>query len=90
MQLSNFAGDERIFIDANIFIYNALDDPIYADPCTNFLRNVETNKIKAVITPHLMDEVLFKILVAEASQHLEKFTLPNLKKEMKKSSFGTG
>jgi len=26
--LPNFVGDERIFIDANIFIYNALDDPI--------------------------------------------------------------
>ncbi|CAG0980561.1 hypothetical protein METP3_02055 [Methanosarcinales archaeon] len=89
MLLSNFTGDERIFIDANIFIYNALDDPIYADSCTDFLRKVETNKIKAVITPHLMDEVLFKILVAEASQHLEKFTLPNLKKEMKKSSFSS-
>lgn len=87
MLLSNFSGDERIFIDANIFIYNALDDPIYADSCTNFLRNVEANKIKAVITPQVMDEILFKILVAEASLHLEKFTLPNLKKEMKKSSF---
>ncbi|TRZ90467.1 MAG: hypothetical protein D4R88_03680 [Methanosarcinales archaeon] len=63
MLLSNFAGDERIFVDANIFIYNALDDP--------------------------MDEVLFKILISEASQHLEKFTLPNLKKEMKKSSFSS-
>jgi predicted nucleic acid-binding protein len=85
--LSNFDCDERIFIDANIFIYNALDDPIYADSCTDFLRRVETNKIKGVITPQIMDEVLFKILVAEASWHLEKFTLPNLKKEMKKSSF---
>jgi predicted nucleic acid-binding protein len=87
--LTDFGGDERIFIDANIFIYNALDDPIYADSSSDFLRKVETNKIKAVITPHLLDEVLFKILVAEASQHLEKFTLPNLKKEMKKSSFSS-
>ncbi len=36
-----------------------------------------------------MDEVLFKILIAEASQHIEKFTLPNLKKEIKSSSFSS-
>jgi predicted nucleic acid-binding protein len=87
--LSSFAKDERIFIDANIFIYNALDDPLYAESCTDFLRQVENNKTKGVITPHIMDEVLFKILVAEASQHLEKFTMSNLKKEMKKSSFSS-
>jgi predicted nucleic acid-binding protein len=87
--LSNFAADERIFIDANIFIYNALDDPDYAESCSDFLRQVETNKLKGVITPHVMDEVLFKILIAEASQHIEKFTLPNLKKEMKSSGFSS-
>jgi predicted nucleic acid-binding protein len=87
--LSNFAVDERIFIDANIFIYNALDDPGYAESCSDFLRRVETNKIKGVITSHVMDEVLFKILIAEASQHIEKFTLPNLKKEMKSSRFSS-
>lgn len=89
MFLSNFVSDERIFIDANIFIYNALDDPMFADSSSDFLRKVETNKIKGVITPHVMDEVLFKILVAEAAQHLEKFTLPNLKEEMKKPSFSS-
>ncbi len=89
MLLSNFAADERIFIDANVFIYNALDDPHYAESCSNFLRQVETNKLKGVITPHVMDEVLFKILIAEASQHIENFTLPNLKKEMKSSSFSS-
>ncbi|VVB94464.1 tRNA(fMet)-specific endonuclease VapC [uncultured archaeon] len=48
-----------------------------------------TNKLKGVITPHVMDEVLFKILIAEASQHIEKFTLPGLKKEMKSSGFSS-
>ncbi len=89
MPLSNFTGNERIFIDANIFIYNALDDPLYAGSCSDFLRLVEANRIKGVITPHVMDEVLFKILIAEASKHIEKFTLPNLKKEMRKSSFSS-
>jgi len=32
---------------------------------------------------------LFKILVAEASQHIEKFNIPNLKKELKNASFSS-
>ncbi len=89
MLLGNFTGKERIFIDANIFIYNALDDPNYAQACSDFLRRIETNKIKGVITPHIMDEVLFKILVAEASQHIEKFNIPKLKKELKNARFSS-
>ncbi len=89
MLLSDFTSNERIFIDANIFIYNALDDPLHAESCTDFLRQVEANNIKGVITPHIMDEILFKILIAEASQHIEKFTLSALKKEMKSHRFST-
>lgn len=89
MFLSEFAGEERIFIDANIFIYNALDDPAYAEACSDFLRLVEINRIKGIITPLVMDEVLFKILVAEASQHIEKFNIWTLKKEMKRAEFSS-
>jgi predicted nucleic acid-binding protein len=85
--LNDFTGDERIFIDANIFLYNALDNPAYAEPCSDFLRLVETNQIEAVITPAVMDEVLFKILVSEASQHIDKFNLWNLKKQLNNSNF---
>lgn len=89
MLLRDFIEKERIFIDANIFIYNALDDPTYAEACSDFLRLVEINKIKGVITPHVMDEVLFKILVAQASQHIKNFNIPNMKNEMKKASFSS-
>lgn len=89
MFLSDYTSDECIFIDANIFIYNALDNPIYAESCSDFLMLVETDKIKAVITPMVMDEVLFKILVAEASQHIDKFNIWNLKKKMKDPIFSS-
>lgn len=69
--------------------YNALDDPLYAGSCSDFLRLVETNRIKGVITPHVMDEILFKILIAEAARYIKKFTMPSLKKEMRKSSFSS-
>jgi len=87
--LSDHISNECIFIDANIFIYNALDNPICAESCSDFLMLVETDKIKAVITPMVMDEVLFKILVAEASQHIEKFIIWNLKKKMKDPIFSS-
>ncbi len=82
-------ADDSIFVDANIFIYNALDNPIFAESCSDFLMLVETDKIRAVITPMVMDEVLFKILVAEASNHIEKFNIWNLKKKMRDPTFSS-
>ncbi len=89
MFLSEFSGEDRIFIDANIFIYNALDNPTYAEACSDFLKLVETNRISGTITPLIMDEILFKILVAEASQYIDKFNIWNLKKEIKKAKFSS-
>jgi len=57
---SDYINNDSILIDANIFIYNALDNQIFAESCSDFLMLIETDKIKAVIIPMVMDEVLFK------------------------------
>jgi len=67
MLLNNYALEEKIFIDANIFIFNALDDPRFGENATSFLEKVEKGRIKGVITPIVIDEIFFKLLVAEAS-----------------------
>ena len=45
--LSDYISNDSIFVDANIFIYNALDNPIFAESCSDFLMLVETDKIRA-------------------------------------------
>ncbi len=47
MFLSDYISNDSIFVDANIFIYNALDNPIFAESCSDFLMLVETDKIRA-------------------------------------------
>jgi len=87
MRLLEYDRDDRIFIDANIFIYNALDHPLYGDSCSNFLNRVECGLIDGVITTHVIDEVLFKILTAKASCYLDKTTIWDIKDKMKDVSF---
>ena len=79
MRLLEYDRDDRIFIDANIFIYNALDHPLYGDSCSNL--------IDGVITTHLIDRILFKILTAKASCYLDKTTIWDIKDKMKDMSF---
>ncbi|GBE53865.1 MAG TPA: PIN domain-containing protein [Euryarchaeota archaeon] len=85
--LQDYDLPERIFIDANIFIYNALDHPEFGGSCSGFLERVEKGEIAGVITPFVIDEVLFKILIAEASKYIGKPTLLKIKKKMKDSDF---
>ena len=49
MHLSDYTTKERIFIDANIFIYNALDDPIYGVNSSIFLKKIEEGELNGVI-----------------------------------------
>ena len=43
--LQDYDLPERIFIDANIFIYNALDHPEFGVSCSGFLEKVEKGEI---------------------------------------------
>ncbi len=87
MDISAYNLKEKIFVDANIFIFNALDDPKYANSSTEFLKKIERGEINGVITPFVMDEILFKILIAESSKHLDKVNIWNIKSRMKDAEF---
>jgi predicted nucleic acid-binding protein len=87
MHLSDYTTKERIFIDANIFIYNALDDPIYGVSSSIFLKKIEEGELNGVINTFVVDEVLFKILVAKASEYIVKPTMRKIKKRMRELDF---
>jgi hypothetical protein len=44
VKLAEYEGKERIFIDANIFIFHATDDATFGVSCTAFLKRVEEGK----------------------------------------------
>lgn len=65
MKLAEYNSKEHIYIDANIFIYVILDNPERVDQCDEFLKRVEVGAISGVISPLIVDEVTFKIIIEE-------------------------
>jgi len=87
MLLDEFDSDDKIFVDSNVFIFNALDDVKFGKPSTDFLSKIENEKVNAAISTTVMDEIFFKILIAESSKHMEKMNVWELKRKMKEPDF---
>lgn len=63
MKLADFDSDEEIYVDANIFIYTMLKNPKYFASCKSFLERVEKGEVNAAVSPLVLDEVCFKIII---------------------------
>ena len=48
MKVSELPDGENVFVDANIYLFNALDDPRCGEASTRFLENIERGYINAV------------------------------------------
>lgn len=70
--VSDLPEGEKVFIDANIYLFNALDDSKYGESSTRFLERIEQGEVKAVTNVLVLNEVAFKILMAELSNYSEK------------------
>jgi hypothetical protein len=80
-RLKDFKSKEPIFVDANIFLFHALGTN---EEAVEFLKHIEIGEIKAVTTSLTLDEVFFKLLIEEASLHLEKTSIFKVKELLKK------
>lgn len=70
MDIKDFPSNEKIYIDSNIFIYVVLENPKYISSCKTFLEKVERGEIKAAISPLVVDEVCFKIIIEKLKSKL--------------------
>ncbi len=85
--LTMFTLAEPIFVDANLFLFHAFNDPSFGKAAAAFLTRIEHQDVEALTSCLVVDEVLFKILVQEAAAHLPKPTIWNIKKAMKDRAF---
>jgi len=85
MLLDRYTLKEDIFVDSNIFIYNAMDHEKHGQSSTNFLLKIEKEEIKAFTNSLVLDEIFFKILTAEASRYTEAKNIKNLKRIVRES-----
>lgn len=58
-KLSNFALDEPIFVDANIFDHHHSNHPRFGSDCTDFLKKVEDGTLRAVTSNIVQQEVMY-------------------------------
>jgi len=84
--LSIIPTGKRVFIDANIFLYEVFDHPKFGESAYRILKDVENGAIKGVTSTLVLDEVLHKMILIEASDkfHISiKDTVSFLKKNPK-------
>jgi len=75
----------RIFIDANIFAYFFISHPIYGERCLELLMDIDYGLRTGVISPLIIDEVIYVLMVQKAKEltgtgdiKLIKRTLPEV------------
>lgn len=78
---------KTVFLDANIFLYEVFDHPNFGDGSYRILKDVEEGILNGVTSTLVLDEVLFKMILMEASNKFQislKDTASFLKKNPKK------
>jgi len=58
--------DSKIFVDANIFLYAILGHPALKPRCQKFLVNIENGLYRAITSSLVFNEVMHKLMLAEA------------------------
>ena len=61
MRVSELSEGGEVFVDANIYLFNALDDPKYGEASTLFLEKIEIGEIKAVTNVLVLNEVVIPL-----------------------------
>lgn len=68
MILSQVPSGERIFIDANIFLYSVFGHSVYGKSCNDFLKRAENDEIKAFTSDLALNEIFHKLMIAEIAE----------------------
>src|SRR5438045_2147994 len=68
MILPDVAAGATIFVGANIVVYALTNHPTHGVACDLFLDRVENQEIIAVVSTHVLGEVVHRIMTIEASE----------------------
>ncbi|MEA2074269.1 MAG: PIN domain-containing protein [Euryarchaeota archaeon] len=72
LKLGGLLPDEKVFIDANIFLYSAFQHPVLGNNCKDFLVRVEKGEIIGHTSDFVLNEVFHKLMIAEVVKKFEK------------------
>jgi predicted nucleic acid-binding protein len=67
LKLSEISDGEKVFIDADIFLYSAFDHPTFGRNCKDLLTRVENKEIRGFSSDFVLNEVFHKLMIAETA-----------------------
>jgi predicted nucleic acid-binding protein len=70
----------QIFIDANIFTYVLTDHPTYGQSCLELLEKVEGRNTTAFISPRIIDEVSYVLVIQKARELTGTIEIKSIKR----------
>ena len=80
MKLNKIASGEKVFIDANIFIYHFTG---VSDQCSDFLNRCEQKELSGITSTNVLLEVLHRLMMIEVVN--KKLIMPpNIVKKLQK------
>lgn len=71
-----------IFLNASAFLAVLLNAE-EADECETTLKKIETGEIKAITTTHVLEEIMFKLVFAKASEVLQSKNIWKIRQKLK-------
>lgn len=82
MFLHEIEPGQRIFIDANIFVYHFSKDSRFNESCREFLLRVENSEINGITSAAVVQEATHRLMMSEASSMID-IEVKNLPKYLK-------
>jgi predicted nucleic acid-binding protein len=82
--LNNLPNGTTVYVDSNIFIYDATNHPEYATSCSLFLDHVESGEITGITSVLRINETVHKLSIIALSTKLKKkpaLIIPLVKKD---------
>lgn len=67
-EMRNIPKDTVVYVDANIFIYDATGHSRYGETCKEFLHRLERNELKGITSTLTLNEVLHRLTIIELSE----------------------
>lgn len=74
----------KIFIDSSVFLELLLDES-EAKRAQEILENIEYGRILGYVTPLILEEIIFKLIFAEASSRLNTVNIWRIRSELKEN-----
>lgn len=84
MYLQDIAPGQRVFIDANIFVYHFSKDSGFNKSCRDFLLKVESSEIHGFTSAAVILEATHRLMMVEATSIIES-DVKNLPKYLKQN-----